>query len=96
MFSAVENLGRNSSYFEAVVSNSIIIFIPQTYGIFVRYNTSRNFLSASSWSVFDVAVNFNVTYATGGCVNSRYIYFSTIYSSLLGVRENRNVNICFF
>lgn len=83
-------------YSSAVFDGRYIYFVPLHNGAayhanFVRYDTTANFTSSSSWKVIDLTT-FGGTFVTafggytGGVFDGRYIYFTpwtngTIYSS---------------
>src|SRR5207244_8314502 len=70
---------KSAGFFDAVFDGRYIYFVPDQYGAsgqVTRYDTTRGFESASSWSVYDTAaVNPRSNGFRSATFDGRYVYF---------------------
>lgn len=102
VFNSKARLGQYvSNFFDGVIAEHFIIFIPQSYGIFLRFDTNQDFTNVSSYTMYDANSTFGILYAGSGCYDgSKFAYFPVYYNGPgIGVRlksSKSNMFILFF
>ncbi len=79
---------NTKGFFGAVFDGRYVYFVPDAnssgfIGTVLRFNTTGNFTSASSWSAFDASSTsgLNSTGYAGAVMDGRYIYFAPLNNS---------------
>ena len=91
-YDTARNVNSNSrGFFGAVFDGRYIYFVPygtsSSQGQVTRYDTTGSFTSSTSYAIFNIAANVNLTSLcfSGGVFDGRYVYFSPYNSATSGL-----------
>lgn len=86
------------NYFSGSVAERLIVFPPQSFGLFLQYDSQLEFTSNSSWKYFNASELFNVTQFGSSCYDSqsKYMYFVALITLTTSTVNRKTQKHSFF